>query len=634
MANIKKSFNFRNGVQVDEDNLLVTPTGLVGIGTTVPSEALDIVGNVIVSGVTSTTLAQAGILTVTTLNYTEIIGSGISITSGVVTSTGGGGIVTFFGDGQYLQNLPTTEFVSSSTGIALTSQNCGIGTTNAISTLQVGGDPNTQPEGVGISSYGHIKATGIVTATSFVGPLTGAVTGNVIGNLTGNVTGNVSGNAGTATLADDAVKLQTARNIAGVPFDGSADISLPGVNSSGSQNTSGTAANLSGSPNITVSGIDLNGNLDVSGTTILGNTIEGVSGENKIPSLYANLNALPNPGTYHGLFAHVHATGKGYFSHAGGWYELVNVENNGTVGTSTETYSIGSLSVGTNSPANDVHIRKTGDTELQITSDTGTAGITVGRESGVNNTNNAEFRYGLVSSGSPYSSAQSLDIINYGTGNFNYHLSANNPSGAEGDFHWHKGSNNVRLMTLTKGGNLGIGVTQPQERLTVSGVCTVTANSFVGGNFDVSGNAIIGGNLTLIGSLNTSAITSDLTGNVTGNLIGNVNATSGISSFRKIGINTTVNTDSVDLDCLNANATFKRVGIGSTQPDGVLDVSGGLSQPSKKFIMLPKVSAGSTAVIQADSPEGGGLIYNTTLRKLQFFNGTNWETVTSVEVTG
>ena len=36
MANIKKNFNFRNGVQVDDDNLLVTSTGLVGIGTTVP----------------------------------------------------------------------------------------------------------------------------------------------------------------------------------------------------------------------------------------------------------------------------------------------------------------------------------------------------------------------------------------------------------------------------------------------------------------------------------------------------------------------------------------------------------------------------------------------------------------------
>ncbi len=37
-------------------------------------------------------------------------------------------------------------------------------------------------------------ATGIVTATGFVGPITGAVTGDVTGNLTGNVTGNVTGN--------------------------------------------------------------------------------------------------------------------------------------------------------------------------------------------------------------------------------------------------------------------------------------------------------------------------------------------------------------------------------------------------------------------------------------------------------
>ena len=40
-------------------------------------------------------------------------------------------------------------------------------------------------------------ATGIVTATGFVGPVTGAVTGDVTGNLTGNVTGNCSGTAGS-----------------------------------------------------------------------------------------------------------------------------------------------------------------------------------------------------------------------------------------------------------------------------------------------------------------------------------------------------------------------------------------------------------------------------------------------------
>ena len=79
------------------------------------------------------------------------------------------------------------------------------------------------------------------------------------------------------------------------------------------------------------------------------------------------------------------------------------------------------------------------------------------------------------------------------------------------------------------------------------------------------------------------------------------------------------------------DAVFKNVGIGSNQPDGILDVSGSLSNATKKFILLPKVSAAGTSVLQSNSVEGGALIYNTTLRKLQFYNGDNWETVTSVE---
>ena len=294
--------------------------------------------------------------------------------------------------------------------------------------------------------------------------------------------------------------------------------------------------------------------------------------------------------------------------------------------------SSGKIGVGTDNPANDVQIRKSGNTELQVTSDTGIAGLTLGREPSTGNTNNAEFRYG-GGAGASYSSAQSLDIINYGTGNFNYHLSSNNPGGAVGDFHWHKGFNSARLMTLTNTGRLGIGVTNPTETLTVSGVSTVTSNSFVGGNFNVSGNSVIAGNLTLGGSLGVSALSADITGNVTGNLTGNVNSQTGISTFFAVGINTTIPL-SADLDVTNGDAVFKNVGIGSTDPDGILDVSGTLSQASKKFILLPKVSAGSTSVIQSDSVEGGALIYNTTLRKLQFYNGTNWETVTSVEVTG
>ena len=46
MANIRKSFNLRSGVQVDEDNLLVNSVGNVGLGTTVPTETLDVRGNI------------------------------------------------------------------------------------------------------------------------------------------------------------------------------------------------------------------------------------------------------------------------------------------------------------------------------------------------------------------------------------------------------------------------------------------------------------------------------------------------------------------------------------------------------------------------------------------------------------
>ena len=78
-----------------------------------------------------------------------------------------------------------------------------------------------------------------------------------------------------------------------------------------------------------------------SGIRVTGGVIEAQAGENKIPSLYANMGALPSAGSYHGMFAHVHATGRGYFAHAGAWLELVNKELNGVVGTGTENYNVG-----------------------------------------------------------------------------------------------------------------------------------------------------------------------------------------------------------------------------------------------------------------------------------------------------
>ena len=109
MANIKKNFNFRNGVQVDDDNLLVTSTGLVGIGTTIPTEALDVRGNVNISGVTSISNAIVGVLTATEASPDRIIGAGVSIVSGIVTASGTG-IITFFGDASNLLGMPTSQW--------------------------------------------------------------------------------------------------------------------------------------------------------------------------------------------------------------------------------------------------------------------------------------------------------------------------------------------------------------------------------------------------------------------------------------------------------------------------------------------------------------------------------------------
>lgn len=71
------------------------------------------------------------------------------------------------------------------------------------------------------SALTYNATNGELTATTFVG----AVTGNVTGNASGS-SGSCTGNAATATLAADATKLATARAINGVAFNGTAPITV------------------------------------------------------------------------------------------------------------------------------------------------------------------------------------------------------------------------------------------------------------------------------------------------------------------------------------------------------------------------------------------------------------------------
>jgi len=67
-------------------------------------------------------------------------------------------------------------------------------------------------------------------------------------------------------------------------------------------------------------------------------------GSNKIlfSNVYSALGDLPNASSYHGMFAHVHGTGKAYYAHAGNWVELAN---NSELPTSTDDVSEGSTNL-------------------------------------------------------------------------------------------------------------------------------------------------------------------------------------------------------------------------------------------------------------------------------------------------
>lgn len=184
MANYRKSFNFRNGVQVDDDNFVINANGLVGIGTSIPREVLDVYGNNHVTGLTSTgTLSVSG-----TSNFNDDlnVGSNISLDE----STGSITANTFFGDASRLSNIYAISTTGWVAGVGLhTFRSVGIGTTNPETFLQIEGNPNDST-GVAIGS-GNIKASGIVTANSLtlVNSLSAGSNLSIIGvsTLSGNV---------------------------------------------------------------------------------------------------------------------------------------------------------------------------------------------------------------------------------------------------------------------------------------------------------------------------------------------------------------------------------------------------------------------------------------------------------------
>ena len=617
MPNIRKTFNFRDGVQVD-DTVLVVKGDRVGIGTTVPEKSLDVRGNAQVVGII--TADNSIISGVGTFGGVKL-GSAITLdaTSGVITAT------SFKGDGGTLSNLPTSQWQNVNqaggvTSIYNTGGNVGIMTNDPRSGLQIGGQVNATPQqsGVGISSLGHIKATGIVTAL-----------GGFSGELTGNVIGNVTGTASNATLAATATVATNAQNLTGTP-----DITVRNINSAGistlatlsstdftvptlkgystlrgvhgstltltvtvAAKTSAHRYNGQGGPNaFLIDGVQApfltltpgrTYRFDLSdGTTAThpfkfyydadrtteyttGVTVVGTQGS---AGAYREILVSDTTPTVLHYACQTHALmGNGIQTNS----NVLDTEHNSTVrGTMTATSFVGNVtgdltgevnsskfdtnpdgvvvsgiatattfkgpltgnvtgnvtgnitgnvtgnvtgnltatssSIGI-STATSIGIGTlTANADLQIHNSGGVSSLVIGKNPAITD-NNLQLRYG--GGASRFSTSEALDLINHGDGHFNYFLTGNS------SFVWHKGNSN-ELMSLTNSGNLGIGITNPTDRLVVQG------NSRFTGVTTFSGNVTMSNALT-VPILNIADISA--------NLVGNVNST-GISTFAKMNI--------------------------------------------------------------------------------------------------
>ena len=336
MANIRKSFNFRTGLQVDNDNFVVNANGLVGIGTSIPQNyLLNVHGDSRVTGLVTTATLHAGVGTVTVLNATDANVSGALTVSSL--KVGSSNLVT------NLIGYGYTAWITNDGGVGLhTVSRIGIGT-NATPTeqLKVFGDVAiTTSLAVGsattIASYGINAPSGIVTASSFVG------VGSELTNL------NAS-NVGLGTLSNS--RLPQNINVSGVVTATSFVGSL-----------TGTATSLTGTPDITV-GV-------VSATNITASNINA-TGIITASKVVADSIEVPNTGiTTVSQLLHV-----------------------GTGGTAFAALSSGRIGVGTAEPTSDLQIRKASGSLLEVVSDSGQARISVGQSVGAGNSS-AVLRFG------------------------------------------------------------------------------------------------------------------------------------------------------------------------------------------------------------------------------------------------
>lgn len=232
-------------------------------------------------------------------------------------------------------------FISSSEGGNQTlsfnsvSNNLTISSGNSVdlSSLAGGGGGGSSIWSTGSDFYrvsANLKVTGSLHATSLTGslafnnlegtPVIVSSSGQIteLGFISGSPDGTISSSAQVQSIVTSAYISSSA---AASGFgSGIVDISSLNTFTGSIQPQVNSLKGVTGSFAST-------GSNSFSGDQSIDGILDITGQENKIRFHYNNLNDLPSANTYHGMFAHVHATGKAYFAHNGAWVELAKASS-------------------------------------------------------------------------------------------------------------------------------------------------------------------------------------------------------------------------------------------------------------------------------------------------------------------